>query len=254
MDGVKRRVAIARFIEERDGADVQTLAKHFRVSPMTIRRDRKILAEQNKLAATHGGAVPSGYLYGELPYAQKVDINIPAKKAIAKAAAAMVRDDSCIILDAGTTTLELAKLLMPRRLSVITLDLQIALLLAQSSTIKVFTPGGEVDHETNAQADMQAVHYLQTANPAISFIGSAVWDLRKGVSTTSIAKQTIKSLIKRQAEKSVLLTDSSKYGRCNPWSIGPLNAFSCIITDDGLDRQASLAIKMARVNIVLASK
>ncbi len=252
MNAVKRRAAIARFIAERDGADVQTLAEHFGVSPMTIRRDRKILAEQNKLAATHGGAVPPDYQYGEPPYAQKIDINVPAKRAIARQAAAMIRDDSCIILDAGTTTLELAKLLLPRRLSVITVDLQIALLLAHSSTVRVFTPGGQVDSETAAQLDMQSVNYLQATNPAISFIGSAVWDLRKGVSTTSISKQTIKRLIKNQAEKSILLADSSKYGQCNPWSISPLESFSCIITDWQLDNNVRTAVKAAGVNLILA--
>lgn len=123
MNGTKRRAAIARFIEEHDGADVHTLARHslarhFDVLPMTIRRDRKILADQNRLAVAHGGVVPADYLYGEPSYSQKIDTNVQAKKAIARKAAAMVSDVSCIILDAGTTTLELVKLLFSRRFSV----------------------------------------------------------------------------------------------------------------------------------------
>ena len=253
MNGTKRRMAIARFIEEHDGADVQTLARHFDVSPMTIRRDRKILADQRKLAATHGGAVPADYLYEELPYSQKVEANIQAKKAIAQRAAAMVSDDSCIVLDAGTTTLELAKLLLPRRLSVITIDLQIALLLAQSQTIRVFIPGGEVDHAINGQLDMNAVRYLQSANPSLSFIGSPAWNAQKGATSSTVAKQMIKKTIIERSESSILLVDSSKYGLCNPWSIAPLNDFSCIITDSFIGKRDRDDIHKLGADLIIAT-
>lgn len=252
MNGTKRRAAIARFIEEQDGADVHTLARLFDVSPMTIRRDRKILADQNKLAVTHGGAVPADYLYGEPSYSQKIETNVQAKKAIARKAASMVRDDTCIILDAGTTTLELARLLLVRRLSVITIDLQIALLLAQSPTIKVFTPGGEVDREINGQLDMNAIRYLQSANPSLSFIGTAAWDAQKGVTSSTVAKQIMKKTIKERSGKAVLLADSSKYGLCNPWSVAPLGDFHSVITDNLMEKRDYIEICKLGIELIAA--
>ncbi len=234
MNGVKRRAAMARFIDENDGADVQTLADYFQVSPITVRRDRKILAEQNMLSPTHGGAVPASFLYGELAYAQKVNANIPSKKAIARRAAELVRDDSVVMLDAGTTTLELAKLLMHRRLTIITVDLQIALHLSQSSTVRVFTPGGEVNREVQGQLDSRALRYLQEANAAISFIGTATWDAVKGVSSSNVPKQEIKRTLMERAECTYLLADSAKYGTYNPWSVAPLKNFDGVISDGGL--------------------
>lgn len=242
MNAERRRTAIARFISEHDGADVAMLAKHFSVSPMTIRRDRKVLASQNKIAPTHGGAVPVDYMvYGELPYAKKVDINLDKKKVIAQRAVDLITDNSCIILDAGTTTLELAKLIVNKKLTVITVDLHIALFLAQSSTIKVFTPGGEVDREIQGQLDTHAMNYLESVNASISFIGAASWDCYRGATSSTVAKQGIKKNLIKQAEKSVLLADSTKFGLCSPWNVNELKNFSYIITDEDLsetDRKA----------------
>ena len=242
MDAQKRRVEIARFISEHDGADVMMLAKHFSVSPMTIRRDRKILASQNKIAATHGGAVPVAYLYGEPPYSQKVNVSIEKKRAIAQEAAKLVVDNSCIFLDSGTTTLELAKLLFHRRLSVVTVDLHIALLLSRSPTVKVFTPGGEVDGEMQGQLDIHAVEYVKSINSSMAFIGSAVWDPQKGVSCSTVAKQAIKKALIEQTEKPVLLADSTKFGLCNPWTVADLSAFSYIVTDEELSEENRKAV------------
>ncbi|MEN3931216.1 DeoR/GlpR family DNA-binding transcription regulator [Microvirga sp. W0021] len=253
MDGIQRRAAMARFIEENDGADVQTLAERFGVSAITVRRDRKILAEQNILSPTHGGAVPAGFMYGELAYAQKVDVNVPLKKLIAKRAAELVPDNSIVILDAGTTTLELARLLMSRKLSVVTPDLQIALLLAQSPSVKVFIPGGEVDLETRSLLDSKAAHVLRETNAAISFVGIATWDASKGVSSSSIAKQEIKRTIMQQASETYLLVDSTKYGTCNPWSVAPLSDFDGIITDDGLSAKARKDIAGAEGNLLIVN-
>jgi DeoR family transcriptional regulator, fructose operon transcriptional repressor len=238
MDAEKRRAEIARFIVEHDGAGIGLLAERFAVSAMTIRRDRKILAGQNRIAPTHGGAVPAGLLYGELPYPQKATINLDRKRAIARAAAELIEDHSCVVLDAGTTTLELARLLMHRPLTVVTVDLHIALLLAASPSVRVVTPGGEVDPEIQAQIASSAVDFLQSVNAAIAFIGGAVWDAGKGLTCSSIAKQKIKRTMLRRAARSVLLVDAGKYGLCNPWDVAPLGAFGAIVTDDGLPEQA----------------
>jgi len=255
MDAEKRRVAIARFIAENDGADVAMLAKHFSVSPITIRRDRKILAAQNKIAVTHGGAVPIEYLmYQELPYSQKVNINLEKKKSIAKQAVSFISDDSCIILDAGTTTLELAKLLIHKKLTVITVDLHIALFLSQFPSIRVYTPGGEVNKEIQCQLDNHSMQYLESVNASISFIGTAVWDDFKGVTSSTISKQAIKRTIIEHAETAILLADSSKYGLCNPWNVTSLKSFTHIITDDGLSTDDCQEINQAGGNLILAKR
>ncbi len=252
MNAEKRRAEMARFILENDGADVTLLAERFAVSPMTIRRDRKILVAQQCISPTHGGAMPAGFLYGELPYRQKAAINLERKSAIARAAAALVEDNTCIVLDAGTTTLELARLLLPRSLTVVTVDLHIALLLSASPTLRVITPGGEVDSAIQAQIGAAAVDFLQSVNASIVFLGSAVWDAGKGVSCSSLLKQKIKRTMLRRAERSVLLVDSSKYGLCNPWGVAPLDDFGAIITDVGLTARARREVRGAGGGLMVA--
>lgn len=252
MKTEERRGAIARYIAEHGEVDIQTLADHFGVSSMTIRRDRQILVKQHKIAGTHGGAVSVGYKYSEPSYNNKISVNLVKKQAIARAAATLVPDNSCIILDAGTTMLELAKLLFHKNLSIITIDLHIALYLAQSSTVKVFTPGGEVDRDMQGQLDINALHYLEKINPSLSFIGSAVWDPQKGVSSSTVAKQAIKKTLIKQAEKSILLVDSTKFGLCNPWSVAALNEFSAIVTDNEISEENRKMLSAVGENLMIA--
>lgn len=238
MRAERRREEIARFIAENDGADVHALARRFAVSTMTIRRDRKILAQERRIAPTHGGAVPADSRHGEMSYAQKAVAELDAKRAIARAAADLVEDDTSIFLDAGTTTLELARRLAGRRLTAITVDLRIALLLSQSPGLRVVLPGGEVDGEIQAQLSAQAVATLNEANVALAFIGAAAWDARAGVTCSTLAKQAVKQAMIARADRAVLLADATKYGLRNSWRVAPLDCFDEILTDETIGAEA----------------
>lgn len=245
-----RRQAIAQLIAENDGADIAMLAERFGVSPMTIRRDRQILVKRKMISPTHGGAVPVRFIHGEMDYHQKVKTKLKEKTAIARRAAEMVEDETCILLDAGTTTLALAKLLLHRNLSVITIDLNIALLLSKSPTVRVYVPGGEVDRQVQGLLDVHSLNYLNTVNVSMAFIGTAAWDAQKGVTTSSVAKQIIKRALINRATTSVLLSDSSKYGLCNPWEVTPLRGVSHIITDSSLGKDSLELARRASADVI----
>ena len=252
MDPETRRQAIAQLIAENDGADVVMLAERFGVSPMTIRRDRQILVKQKMITPTHGGAVPVRFIQGEMDYQQKIKTRLKEKTAIAKRAAEMVEDETCILLDAGTTTLALAKLLLHRNLSVITIDLHIALFLSKSPSLRVYVPGGEVDPQVQGLLDVHSLNYLNAVNVSTAFIGTAAWDAKKGATTSTTAKQIIKRAMLNRATTSVLLSDSSKYGLCNPWEVAPLKGFSHIITDDSLGKDCMELARRAGADVIIA--
>ena len=245
MIPARRRSEMALFIQQNGGADTDTLARHFGISAMTARRDLKILEQENLLRLTWGGAVPLNFLPHEIPYASKAGTMQEAKRAIAAMAAKMVRDESCIMLDAGTTTLELADALRARSVTVITPDLQIALLLASSPTVTVHVTGGWVDPVSRACNDQFAVEFLDGINVTQAFIGASVWDASRGATTSSTAKMQIKKRMMERAEQAVLLADSSKFGTFSPWAVSPLAGFACIISDSGLPRKAREAITAA---------
>lgn len=251
MDPETRRRGIAQFIAEHGGADVTLLAERFGVSPMTIRRDRQILVQRQMVAPTHGGAVPVRFVYGEMDYSRKVRTRLNEKTAIAKRALELIEDDTCIFLDSGTTTRALAKQLTHRRLSVITIDLYIAIYLSKSPGVKVYVPGGEVDSQIQGLLDAHALNFLKGVNASLAFIGAAAWDAQKGVTTSSIAKQASKRALLEQADSSVLLCDSSKYGLCNPWEVAPLKGFSYIITDSFLSEDCRGLVERAGTNLLI---
>ena len=235
---VRRRSEMALFIQQNGGADTDTLARHFGISVMTARRDLKILEQENMLRLTWGGAVPLNFLPHEIPYASKVATMLGAKKAIAALAAEMVQDESCVMLDAGTTTLELAEALCARSVTVITQDLQIALRLASSPTVTVHVTGGWVDPVSQSCNDQFAVDFLHKISVTQAFIGTSAWDAARGATTSSTAKMQIKRKMMERAEQTILLADSSKFGSFSPWSVGALIDFSCIVSDTGLPSKA----------------
>ncbi|MDR3073601.1 MAG: DeoR/GlpR family DNA-binding transcription regulator [Deltaproteobacteria bacterium] len=238
----RRRSQMALYIQQNGGVDTETLARHFGVSVMTARRDLKVLEEQNVLKITWGGALPMNFLPREIPYANKAAAMREAKKAIAAVAAGLVREESCIMLDAGTTTLELAERLCGRTLTVITNDLQIALFLASSPTVAVHFAGGWVDPVSRSCNDESTLEFLRRLNVTQAFIGASVWDASRGATTSSTAKMRTKQRMLACAGEGVLLADSSKYGNFSPWTVAGLTEFSCIVTDSGLRDAARDAV------------
>lgn len=238
----QRRSEMAVFIQQNGGVDTETLAKQFGISVMTARRDLKILEEQNVLKVTWGGALPVNFLPHEIPYASKTGVMLEAKKAIAVVAAEMVEDESCVVLDAGTTTLALAEALRNRTITVITNDLQIGLFLSASPTVTVHMIGGWVDPVSRSCNGEVALDFLGSVNVTHAFIGTSVWDAARGATTSSTSKMRIKRKMVASASGAVLLADSSKFGSFSPWTIGELSEFSCIITDSGLSKNAREAV------------
>lgn len=247
-----RRKHILEHILTQGSANTEALARQYGVSAMTIRRDLRQLEEQRRIQVTYGGAVPANFLHEDLPYERKQVSCRDAKRAIARIAAEMVKDNSCIILDAGTTTLELALLLRERHITVVTTDLQIALILSKSSTVTVHTTGGFVERITGAHVGEAALSFLASTHAAQAFIGTNVWDAAHGMATTTAVKQHLKRRMMASAEQSVLLADSSKYGVCSTWRVAGLADFSCIVTDTGLGPEQREDVRASGANLRLA--
>lgn len=249
----RRRSEMAALIQQNGGVDTDSLARHFGISVMTARRDLKILEQDNMLKRTWGGAVPPHFIAHETPYASKAGSMPEAKKAIAAEAAQLVQEESCIILDAGTTTLELAELLRGRTVTVVTPDLQIALLLSSSPTVTVFVTGGWLDPVSRSCNDQSAVDFLSPLSVTQAFLGTNAWDAVRGVTTSVPAKMRMKRQMVACAEQAILLADSSKFGTFSPWSVGALSDFSCVISDSGLSRQACETVTAADGILTLVS-
>ncbi|WP_051257736.1 DeoR/GlpR family DNA-binding transcription regulator [Desulfovibrio cuneatus] len=230
----QRRQRMAQLIQQRGAVHTRELAKALGTSMMTIRRDLKVLEQQNFLQTTWGGAVPRNFQPHDIPYSHKATHMLAAKQAIARAAAQLVQEDTCLVLDAGTTTLELARLLAGRRLTVVTNDLQIALVLAPHPQTTVHVTGGTIDPVSLSCIDASSLTMLGSVHASLAFIGTNVWDAQRGVTTSSREKMSLKQRMMHSAEASILLVDSTKYANYSPWHVADLTGFTEVITDSGL--------------------
>lgn len=252
---VERRKKMARLIKNRGAVNSRELAETLGISIMTVRRDLKVLEEQNQLEITWGGAVPVGFEAHDIPRSRKAASMQAAKVAIARAACGFITDGAFIGLDAGTTTLELARLIpsLPfKRLSVVTPDLEVALLLSGNAHIEVFLTGGRVDPISRACNDTDAVAYLRRVRTTVSFVGINVWGAEHGVTASSSEKMNRKIQLMDSADKSILLVDSSKYAKFSPWRVAGVEQFYRIITDTGLGDDARKNLEAAGARLLYA--
>ncbi|KAE8235305.1 hypothetical protein A4X03_0g9828, partial [Tilletia caries] len=160
MPPSKRQREILRVLEHEGSVAISTLARKLEVSLETIRRDLKPLADSGSLVKMHG-SVSLASMVGEAPFERRMRENSDAKRAIAAAVAATIRDGDSIMLDTGTTTSFLAReLLGHRRLTVVTNSSDIARTLATLNDNKVYMAGGELRSDNGAAFGSTAIDFI----------------------------------------------------------------------------------------------
>ncbi|MEW8977978.1 MAG: DeoR/GlpR family DNA-binding transcription regulator [Symbiobacterium sp.] len=232
----ERKRRILERVRSGGSVTVQDLSQAFGVSESTIRRDLRELEQEGLLERTHGGAVAADPTRAEPSYAEKSDQNRAEKMAIARVAAGMVHDGASIILDAGTTTLEVARLLKDRRdLTVVTNSYPIAAELAEAPGVEVIVTGGSVRGTTLALVGPLAERALEQVNVDITFLGTNGIDLERGLTTPTPAEASVKRRMIAAARKVVVVADSTKAGRVAFATVAPVSKMDMLITDRGMD-------------------
>ena len=176
MNQVVRRKQMCELIARRGECSIEQLMERFGVSGMTVRRDLQSLAEQGKVIRTHGGAAMAERISFEFEFLNRVREHHAAKEAIAAAAAVQIKDGESVMLDSGTTTLELAKRLRGRAgLTVITSSLPIAAHLQYDRQIEVLLLGGRLRASSPDLAGALAESNLETLRADMAFLGPTPW-------------------------------------------------------------------------------
>lgn len=235
----------AMFVEERQRAihdmlarqgkvTVEELAVAFRVSAPTIRNDLARLEEQGLLQRTHGGAIPASPTLFEPAYAQRQVIRQLEKRAIAGAAADLVANGETVLLDAGTTTYELALLLRDRqRLTVVTNSLANAQALSDSPGLEVILVGGLLQPRRKALLGPLAARFLDSFHVDRAFLAFNGVHPAAGFTVTDFDAAELKRRMMASATESIALADSGKIGQVAFAKVGPLSAAARLITDSG---------------------
>ena len=236
---------------------VPELSRRLRVSPATVRRDLQLLEDEGLLRRVRGGATVASGLgdTAEPLHREKVRSHAAEKRAIAREAVARVRNGDVIGLDSGTTTLALAHELQRfDELTVITTDLQIALVLADAVGIDVIIVGGSVRGGLYSVVGPLAERALGSLNVRIAFLGADAIDVDRGVTNASLSEVALKRTLLRCAQKRILLADHSKFDHVSLAEVAQLPTFTEVITDVDLSTSLVDTYRAAGAELTLAAR
>ena len=213
------------------------LGSELGVSADTIRRDLRELESLGLLRRVHGGALPR---HGDAaPFSTRARRAPEAKASIARRAAGCVSDGDVIVLDGGTTTLEVARALPAAlRASVITTSPPIAVALAERPALEVTVVGGTLRHADLVTVGAAAVDALRVIRADIVFLGVCGLHPEIGVTTTDLEERHVKAAMIDGAGEVVALADHDKLGTAMPVVVAPMSAVTKLVTDAEVDESA----------------
>jgi DeoR family transcriptional regulator of aga operon len=249
MRQAERVGAILEHLSAHGSVSVADLASELAVSPATIRRDLELLDDQRLLTRTHGGAVAQGVLY-ELPLRYKTARHQEEKRRIALEAASRVADGEAVGLTGGTTTTEVARVLVERqRLTVVTNALNIASELAIRPNLKLVVTGGWARSESYELVGPLAEQALAGLNLDTVFLGVDGVSFEAGLMTHHEVEAHTNLALMERARRTIVVADSSKIGRTAFARICSIERVDELITDAGADAEALAAIREAGVAV-----
>jgi DeoR family transcriptional regulator of aga operon len=235
---------------------VKDLARQFRISQITIRKDLEFLAGQGVIQRTHGGALPvqSGALL-DPTLREKEKLHRKQKTEIALAAARLVEDGQSVLLDSGTTTTAIARALKHSlntraRLTVITNAINIAAELA-GTNIEVILTGGTLRKNSFSLVGPLAERTLRQLSADILFLGVDGFDTAAGLFTPNLLESEVNRTMVEIARRTIAVCDSSKFGRRSLCNIMPVAAVHEVITDTQILKSDLRALKEAGVKVTL---
>ncbi|MEN4930439.1 DeoR/GlpR family DNA-binding transcription regulator [Erwinia billingiae] len=253
MKGQSRLDQIMDYLKSHNLVTVDQLVAAISTSPATIRRDLIKLDQEGVISRTHGGVTLNRFIPAQPTTLEKMQRNLVEKQAIAQAAACLVKSGDSVVLDAGTTMLELARHLTHLQLRVITSDLHIALFLSEFKQIEVTIIGGRIDDSSQSCVGDHGRRLLKNIYPDVAFVSCNSWSMEKGITTPTEEKAGLKEDLLGNARRRVLLADSSKYGSWSLFCVSPLQNLTDIITDSHLSEEGQSALRDQAFTLTLTS-
>ena len=247
-----RQKSICDYVARKGEASIVDLSNRLEVSAMTIRRDLDQLAEFGLLVRTHGGAAATSSVAVEPPLAMRMHTNDEAKRKLALLISKQVVDGQTLLLDGGSTALAIAEELAGREVTVCTLSIKTADVLARSGSTKVIVPGGTVRNGemslvgSEAEAFLGNYHfdtYLMTISAVSNTGGLTEWNPEDA----AMKRRALKS-----AKRVVLVCDASKFGSEAFARVASLSEVDALVTDAELSAESRKLVQDAGVELHIA--
>ncbi|HSH77752.1 MAG TPA: DeoR/GlpR family DNA-binding transcription regulator [Herpetosiphonaceae bacterium] len=251
----ERRERIAELVMHKGAVHISELTQRYGVSEVTIRHDLDVLASQGVVVRERGGALANVQTTLAKAFEQRSDVNPEAKRRIGQRAAQLVKPGDTIIMDAGTTVMEMARHVRDvAPLTVITNALNVASQVGGLAGCHVILTGGSLSIETISTVGPLAERDFGELIVGKLFLGAHTVDLEAGIVDTSIEVARVKRAMIQAARETILLVDSSKWEthRREAFArVAPLTAVHQIITDSGLPDDVRPAIERLRIELTV---
>lgn len=231
---------------------VLDLCSELNVSSVTIRKDLKLLEDKQLLFRTHGGGTMSNPYTADKPVKEKEKIQSGEKSSIGEAAANLVEPNDCILIASGTTVLSLARNIYPKgNLTVITAALNVAMELIRHPEIEVIQLGGILRKSSSSVTGNYAENILEDFSCSKLFLGVDGIDLEFGLTTTNMMEAQLNKKMIKASQKTIVLADSTKFGKRGFGKICGLEDIEQIITDSGISDHMVESLKGMGIEITI---
>jgi DeoR family transcriptional regulator of aga operon len=248
----ERRQHILSLVQHDGRVLVGDLSRDLGISQITVRKDLEYLQSKGLVQRTHGGAlrVQSSALF-DPSLQEKQKQHSQEKQRIAEAAAKMVEEGQCVMLDSGTTTTAIAhELRRFSHLTVITNAVNIAAELA-STNFEVILIGGSLRKNSFSLVGPLAEDVLQEMNADILFLGVDGFDAEVGLTTPNFLESRVNRAMVKATRRIVAVCDSTKFGRRSLSRIVPPSAVHTVITDRNLPVPTAEALRAQNIEVIL---
>ena len=255
LDGMmaeERRTQILQIVRSAGRVKVNELVHRFNTSAVTIRNDLNELHQCGLLLRSHGGAVLSDTILRESPVHERLKAHSDEKRRIGAMAATLINDGETIILDSGTTTLEIARQIKKRQgLQVITNGVNIAAELLDARGVEVFIVGGTVRGESASINGRFTEEMIEQFSADKVFLSGAGCDLDFGVSGANLGETMVNRAMLRISREIILVADASKFSKRSMSRIAPFAEIDTVISDTSLGEDIQVKLRSLGCNLFL---
>jgi DeoR family transcriptional regulator of aga operon len=229
----ERRDAIVALVNEKSNITFAELKKRFpQVSDMTIRTDLKALDEAKRIVRVHGGAKSVEQVIGNDDLLGKRAVrNVEAKQLIAEKAIKLVRPNTTVFIDSGSTTTLMANLFPDVQCVIFTNSLSCGIELSKLTKARVYMVGGLLNRNSLSVVGYSALKEMDPVNYDMAFLGATSYDDQLGFTCESAEDNAIKRMAISKSVQNIILMDASKLGRRGSFTIGQLNEVTDVVMD-----------------------
>lgn len=248
----ERRELILEILREKKRITVKDLAKDVNVSEATLRSDLNALEEEGALTRTHGGAVLNEEIPAKKSFHEREKKNRDSKVIIAKKAIELITHKECILLDASTTALELARLLREssKKITVVTNGISAALELKENPGINVILIGGMARMGSMALEGLLGTSILNRINIDTMFTSASGFTMEEGLTDFNVYEVELKKEMVKKANQVVALLDSSKVGTSSIATFATCQEIDTLVIDQAIEDKLLEELNSININVL----